>query len=127
MTTRRKPSRINKHKLLTLTPPARDALDALAAQPGSPGASAEASVAILERYQHMDRDYASGRYTASPACDGCGKPVGAAYYTDEEVCGGGDGPGFFLCDRKRCVESREGISVEDRCALYEQTRAIART
>jgi hypothetical protein len=32
----------------------------------------------------------------TPPCDGCGKTVGTAWFTDDEVCGGSDGPGFYL-------------------------------
>lgn len=52
--------------------------------------------------------------------DGCGKPVGTNYFTDDEVCGGGDGPGFYLC--ARCAKSREGMGIEERRAMYERTR-----
>lgn len=67
-----------------------------------------------------------GRYATSPRCDCCGKPVGTAYYTDTDVCGGSDGPGFYLCERVRCVAKRDGLSVEERRALYTATRAATR-
>jgi hypothetical protein len=79
----------------------------------------------LERHRYNDRELDGGRFVKSPACDGCGKPVGTNYFTDEEVCGGGDGPGFYLCERTRCVKSREGMAVEERRALYERMRAGA--
>lgn len=67
----------------------------------------------LERYQHTERDWGgSGRYIKSAPCDGCGKPVGTNYFTDGEVCGGSDGPGFYLCERKRCITKRSGLSIE---------------
>jgi hypothetical protein len=75
----------------------------------------------LKRYQHVAKDR-RGKYQASASCDGCGKPVGTNYYTDDEVCGAGDGPGFYLCDRKRCVAKRD-LPVEGRRALYTATRA----
>ncbi len=76
----------------------------------------------LERYAHKDKDR-SGRYRKSPPCDACNKPVGTNWFTDDEVVGGSDGPGFYLCERKRCVAKREGLSVEEREALYEATVA----
>lgn len=69
-----------------------------------------------------ERHDGSGRFTASPACDFCGKPIGNDHYTDEEVCGNGDGPGFYLCDRKRCTKQREGMSVEERRMAYQLQR-----
>lgn len=77
----------------------------------------------LERHQHDQRDYRNGRCVASARCDACGKPVGTAYYTDDEVCGGGDGPGFYLCERKRCGEKLRGLTVDERRTVYERTRA----
>ena len=77
----------------------------------------------LNRHAHDDRDYRSGKFRKSPACDGCGKPVGTNYFTDEDVCGGGDGPGFYLCDRVRCCQRRD-LDVEGRRALYTAQRAI---
>jgi hypothetical protein len=76
----------------------------------------------LKRHQHDDRDHRSGRYQKSPACDGCGKPVGTNYYTDDAVCGGGDGPGFYVCDRKRCQAALSGLSADQRRAVYVATR-----
>lgn len=80
----------------------------------------------LERYSHEGRDSGSGRFVKSAACDGCGKPVGTNYFTDGEVCGGSDGPGFYLCERKRCAAAREGLSIEARRALYERVRGTRR-
>ena len=68
----------------------------------------------------------SGRYKAGPKCDCCVKPVGDSYFTDEDVCGGTDGPGFYLCGRKRCVASREGLGIDERRAIYEAGRAKVR-
>ena len=70
----------------------------------------------LDRTAHKERER-NGRYATRELCDGCNKPVGTNYYTDDEVCGGGDGPGFFICERKR-----EGLTVEQRQALYEANR-----
>lgn len=75
----------------------------------------------LKRHTWEKRERA-GRYRKSPTCDGCGKPAGTAWFTDEEVCGGSDGPGFYLCDRSACVARRDGLAVEQRRALYESTR-----
>jgi hypothetical protein len=71
---------------------------------------------------HNERD-ASQRFRKTHPCDACGKPVGTDHITDDEVCGSSDGPGFFLCDRKRCCAKREPLSVEERRALYTATRA----
>lgn len=80
------------------------------------------------RPAHDARERTSGRYAKSPPCDGCGKPVGTGYFTDDEVCGGGDGPGFYLCERKRCVTRLQPLGVEDRRRLYtEQRTANERT
>lgn len=73
--------------------------------------------------KHNERERRTGRYSATPSCDACGKPVGADYYTDDEVCGGGDGPGFYLCGRAACVRRRDMPSVDQRRALYETQRA----
>ena len=72
--------------------------------------------------RHTTRD-STQRFVNTPSCDCCRKPVGTEYQTDEEVCGSSDGPGFFLCDRKRCVGVREHMDVEARRALYTTTRA----
>ena len=81
----------------------------------------------LSRYAHEARESRGGRYATSPRCDCCGKPVGTAYYTDTDVCGGSDGPGFYLCERVRCMAKREGLSAEERRALYTATRAASAT
>ncbi len=75
----------------------------------------------LKRHQHDDRER-GGKYRKTPSCDGCGKPVGTNYYTDEEVCGGTDGPGFYVCDRKRCVKALASLNVEQRRGVYENMR-----
>lgn len=76
----------------------------------------------LDRFTHDYRSLRSGQFIKSESCDGCGKPVGTNYFTDDEVCGGGDGPGFYLCERAQCAKSREGLGIEERRALYERTR-----
>lgn len=76
----------------------------------------------LERHAHDERDQA-GRYSKTPPCDACGKPVGTNYFTDDEVCGSSDGPGFYLCERKRCIKVRDNKTVEERRALYTAQRA----
>lgn len=77
----------------------------------------------LNRHAHNDRDHRNGQYRKSNPCDACGKPVWTAYYTDEEVCGNTDGPGFFLCDRAKCHKKRD-FPLEVRRALYTAQRAI---
>ena len=76
---------------------------------------------LLDRFAHTDKDR-HGRYKATAKCDGCNKPVGTNYFTDEDVCGGSDGPGFYLCDRKRCIAARCKLSVEEKRARYEANR-----
>ena len=39
-------------------------------------------------------------------CDACGDPIIGEHFTDEEVCGTGDGPGFLLCDGEECKALR---------------------
>ena len=77
----------------------------------------------LKRHDYDARETRGGRYVASPKCDCCGKPVGTAYFTDADVCGDTDGPGFYLCERVRCMARRDGLGVEERRALYTATRA----
>src|SRR5262245_2964840 len=64
-----------------------------------------------------------GRYVKSTPCDACGKPTGRAYATDDEVCEGGDGPGFYLCIRARCTKRLEVKTMAERRAIYEAQRA----
>ncbi len=80
-------------------------------------------MSALKRSPHGERAPRTGRYAKSRACDGCGKPCGTAYFTDDEVCGGSDGPGFYLCERKRCMAARDDKSVDERRALYAAQRA----
>jgi len=60
--------------------------------------------------RHALRDGTSGRYESTAACDACGRPTGADYFTDDEVCGNGDGPGFRLCARSLCMARRDVLS-----------------
>lgn len=55
------------------------------------------------------RDASGGRYTGSHSCDGCGKFVGVCQLTDERLTGTGDGPGFWLCMRKACMQQRSAV------------------
>ena len=75
----------------------------------------------LKRPAHLDKNRA-GRFIETPSCDGCGKPVGTAYFTDDEVCGVGDGPGFYVCERKCCSKKLNGLDIEARRAVYTATR-----
>jgi hypothetical protein len=65
-----------------------------------------------------------GRYKKEIRCDGCGKPIKPDdYATDSEVCGAGDGPGFFLCHRKRCLAKLPAeATIEERRAFYTAQR-----
>jgi hypothetical protein len=66
----------------------------------------------------------NGKYVRSSPCDACGKPTNeATRATDDEVCGGSDGPGFYLCDRKRC-QAKVPDGVEERRAYYTAQRAL---
>jgi hypothetical protein len=65
--------------------------------------------------RHVD-----GRYKLMYRCDACGLPIGDRGCTDDEVCQGGDGPGFYLCSRKKCVATYSGKTVEERRALYRR-------
>lgn len=73
--------------------------------------------------KHERRENVSGRYEATHPCDCCGKPAGNDFMTDAEVCGGSDGPGFYICERKRCAAKRDGKTVEERRAMYTAERA----
>lgn len=66
---------------------------------------------------------ADGRYAVQVRCDACTQPIHGEHYTDDEVCQGDDGPGFFLCGRKRCGARYEGLSVKERRALFTAGRA----
>ncbi len=70
----------------------------------------------------------SGRFAKSTLCDCCSKSLGRLddpenHFTDDEVCGSGDGPGFYLCGRKECGKLYDGKSVEERRALFTSGRA----
>jgi hypothetical protein len=67
-----------------------------------------------------------GRYAVEQRCDACCKPITTAtggHFTDIEVCGGGDGPGFFLCGRERCCK-RRNVDIDDRRAMYTAGRIL---
>lgn len=74
------------------------------------------------------RDAQGARFRKHPKCDACGKPV-TAFFTDNRICGGTDGPGFYLCDRRKCAENREQIEnyagLVGLKHLYEYWRAIS--
>jgi len=72
----------------------------------------------MERRRETD-----GRYALEHACHACGKPAPMDnYYTDDLTCAdGGDGPGFILCGRKRCIDKREAMTLEQRLAYYNCT------
>lgn len=76
-------------------------------------------------HSHDGRDRHTGRYKSTIRCDYCGAGVGNnAYYSDDEVCDGSDGPGFFLCGRKRCIAARDQLPIEVRRVLYTAQRAL---
>lgn len=72
--------------------------------------------------QAMTRRDGAGRYSVQHRCDACGQPIHGAQTSDDEVCGSGDGPGFLLCERKRC-EGKRPESVEGRREMYTRQRA----
>ena len=72
-----------------------------------------------DRREERDR---GARFAKGASCDACGKPVGRDHCTDSEVCGGGDGPGFYLCSRVRCQKALDGLGVEARRVVYTTTR-----
>jgi len=55
-------------------------------------------------------------------CDACGSPIVGEHFTDEEVCGTGDGPGFLLCDGEEC-KARRPKSIRARRQFYTFQRA----
>lgn len=67
-----------------------------------------------------ERDVRGARFAKSPACDACGRPIGRDHYTDDEVCQGGDGPGFYLCGRTSCLKRRMGMTADERRAYYQR-------
>jgi len=64
-----------------------------------------------------------GRYRQETPCDCCGKPVLAEHFTDGDVCGNTDGPGFYLCGRIRCNKCRDSLNVQQCRDLYTRQRA----
>jgi len=58
-----------------------------------------------------DRLRSGGRFASHPKCDGCGKPC-TEHFSDERICGGSDGPGFYLCGRKTCSRKLEAIEAK---------------
>jgi len=65
----------------------------------------------------------SGRYRMAHLCDGCGKSSGYPHnFTDYDVCGNGDGPGFLLCARPACGKKYDGKNVEERRAYFTAQR-----
>lgn len=66
----------------------------------------------------------TGRYRIGNPCDCCGRSSGYPHnFTDYDVCGGDDGPGFLLCGRPACGKRYEGKSVEERRAIFTAGRA----
>ena len=69
----------------------------------------------------------SGRFGSVTRCDCCDKPVTGEHLSDSRVCGNDDGPGFYLCDRKRCEAKREKLEaaggIEGLRVAYTATRS----
>jgi len=74
---------------------------------------------VIGEEQKRDR---AGRYARHTRCDGCGLPIRGQYLTDEAVCGGTDGPGFYLCWRVRCSRRRAQLGLAERGAFYAEQR-----
>lgn len=56
-------------------------------------------------------------------CDGCGEPIAhGEHFTDEAVCGNGDGPGFLLCGSDPCNSSHQHLPVEARRVYFAAQR-----
>jgi hypothetical protein len=55
------------------------------------------------------------------SCDACGEPIIGEYFTDAQVCGTGDGPGFLLCGDEACV-ARRPKSIRARRQFYAHQR-----
>jgi len=72
--------------------------------------------------EHGERDRRGARFVKAPSCDACGKSIGKDRCTDGEVCGGGDGPGFYICSRVRCAARLNDLTVEQRRTLYTAQR-----
>ncbi len=66
-------------------------------------------LSTVEDATNTARNLKNGRFASVQRCDFCGKPITGAHLTDERVCGGTDGPGFYLCARVRCVEKRQAV------------------
>lgn len=70
-----------------------------------------------------DRRDKSGRYSHARKCDACGRSTYEEdHLTDDEVCEGTDGPGFWLCARPRCNAKYADLPVEERRALFSAQR-----
>lgn len=85
-------------------------------------------VVVARLYKHGElREHrgTGGKFVKADPCDACGKPTNeATRMTDDEVCQGSDGPGFFLCDRKRCTALYENLPVDERRTLFTAQRTI---
>lgn len=85
---------------------------------------------VLQVNSELDRrERAHRAWIASTIrCDGCGGVIAdGQHYTDDEVCEGGDGPGFYLCGTPACNEQTAGMSANQRHAFYTAIRsAVAR-
>lgn len=94
---------------------------------------------VMGTATHNARRRSNGQYAKWPACDACGKPVNdeERHYTDDTVCQGSDGPGFFLCGRVRCDKRIEKVdagrefndpaAIEARRDLYTRQRKANET
>lgn len=72
--------------------------------------------------ESQKRNAATGLYTKHTRCDGCGGAIKGDYLTDDEVCNGGDGPGFYICERVHCSTKLAAMSVEQRRTHYTAQR-----
>lgn len=63
-----------------------------------------------------------GRYAIEQRCDACTMPIRGEHFTEDAVCEGSDGPGFFLCGRKRCGAKYENMTTDERRAYFTAGR-----
>jgi hypothetical protein len=80
--------------------------------------------------ERQERTRHRGQYARELRCDVCGHPIcprpgdAPQYCTDSEVTAGGDGPGFYICMRPRCMANPiHNAPPEERAVHYTAQRA----
>jgi hypothetical protein len=106
----------------------REIIDTFARRERCSASRADSSRQDREAALTLERDH----FQRWCLCDACGDGYNAVvkHVTDDEVCGGTDGPGFYLCGEAKCEASDwwDGngacsLSVEGRRAFYTAQRA----